>query len=124
MPGTDKPLIDELDGILALHKLRIQQQRIHATEQLNCRPIRHNRRCTSAPCSDDGRFGETARIPKTLCPKPLTEAEGVLTKRAMQRAQRAITQSDRGLRRFLRGPLIKYSSGDDPRRSAPYRPSF
>ena len=32
MPGTDKPLIDELDGIFALHKLRIQQQRIHATE--------------------------------------------------------------------------------------------
>jgi len=32
MPGTDKPLIDELDGVIALHKLRIQQQRIHATE--------------------------------------------------------------------------------------------
>jgi hypothetical protein len=32
MTGTDKPLIDELDGIIALHELRIQQQRIHATE--------------------------------------------------------------------------------------------
>ena len=32
MPGTDKPLIDELDGIIALHKLRIQQQRFHASE--------------------------------------------------------------------------------------------
>ena len=32
MPGTDKLLIDELDSVIALHKLRIQQQRIHASE--------------------------------------------------------------------------------------------
>jgi hypothetical protein len=32
MPGTDKLLIDELDGVIAQHKLRIQQQRIHASE--------------------------------------------------------------------------------------------
>ena len=32
MSGTNKPLIDELGGAIAVHKLRIQQQRIHATE--------------------------------------------------------------------------------------------
>ena len=32
MPGMDEPLIDELGGAIGVHKLRIQQQRIHATE--------------------------------------------------------------------------------------------
>jgi len=32
MRGTDRLLIDELDGVIAEHKLRIQQQRIHASE--------------------------------------------------------------------------------------------
>jgi len=32
MPGMDRLLIDELDGVIAQHKLRIQQQRIHASE--------------------------------------------------------------------------------------------
>jgi hypothetical protein len=32
MPGTDRLLIDEVDGVIAEHKLRIQQQRIHASE--------------------------------------------------------------------------------------------
>ena len=32
MSGTNKPLIDELGGAIAVHKLRIQQQRIHASE--------------------------------------------------------------------------------------------
>jgi hypothetical protein len=32
MPGTDSLLIDELDGVIAQQELRIQQQRIHASE--------------------------------------------------------------------------------------------
>jgi len=32
MPGTERLLVDELDGVIAQHKLRIQQQRIHASE--------------------------------------------------------------------------------------------
>lgn len=32
MPGTGRLLIEELDGIIAQQKLRIQQQRIHACE--------------------------------------------------------------------------------------------
>jgi len=32
MPRTDRLLIDELDGFIAQHELRIQQQRIHASE--------------------------------------------------------------------------------------------
>ena len=32
MPGTDRLLIDALDSVIAQHKLRIQQRRIHANE--------------------------------------------------------------------------------------------
>ena len=39
MPGTDRLLVDELDGVIAQHKLRIQQQRIHASE-LSADPTR------------------------------------------------------------------------------------
>jgi len=39
MLGTEKLLIDELDGVIAQHKLRIQQQRIHANE-LSADPMR------------------------------------------------------------------------------------
>jgi len=39
MLGMDKLLIDELDGVIAQHKLRIQQQRIHARE-LSADPTR------------------------------------------------------------------------------------
>jgi hypothetical protein len=40
VPGTNKSLIDEHDGVIALHKLRIQQQRIHASE-LSADPTQH-----------------------------------------------------------------------------------
>jgi len=32
MTTTDVPLLEELDGVITQHKLRIEQQRIHASE--------------------------------------------------------------------------------------------
>ena len=74
MPRTDNPLIDELDGVIALHKLRIQQQRIHASE-------------LSADPSQKHAEAQLAAMTESLVKLQEFRKRLVLKKRAMRRAR-------------------------------------
>ena len=94
MPETDKRLIDELDGVIALHKLR--------SMQVSCPPIRRDRSMRNLS-SDDGRFGEAAEIPKTPCQEPLSSAPRErMTPWPRESALRLIHGSLVGIVRMLR----------------------